>query len=100
KGIKEISTKNIQNAYYAKQKFIENGYKIAYEGPFFNEFVVKIDKKIKDANRNLIQKGIIGGYDLGRDYPDLENHMLIAVTELRTKEEIDTLVRELGDGNE
>lgn len=100
KGVKEISTNNIQKAHYAKTQFVNNGINVAFEGPFFNEFVVNIGTSVKEANARLLQKGIIGGYDLGRDYPELEGHMLIAVTELRTKEEIDTLVKELGDGNE
>lgn len=100
KGVKDIATKNIQKAHYAKKMFVENGFEIVYEGPFFNEFVVKVGKSVKVANAKLIQKGFIGGYDLGRDYPELEGHMLVAVTELRTKAEIDTLVKELGDGNE
>ena len=51
---------------------------------------------VTEINKGLIEKGIIGGFDLGRVYPELENHALIAVTELRTKEEIDTLVSEMG----
>ncbi|MGQ0515758.1 hypothetical protein ACT453_30040, partial [Bacillus sp. D-CC] len=51
---------------------------------------------VKEVNDALLQKNIIGGYDLGRDYKEHENHMLVAVTELRTKEEIDTLVNEMG----
>ena len=43
----------------------------------------------------LLEHGILGGYDLGQDYPALQNHMLIAVTEMNTKEEIDTLVEVL-----
>ena len=44
---------------------------------------------------HLLEHGILGGYDLGQDYPALKNHMLIAVTEMNTKEEIDTLVEVL-----
>jgi glycine dehydrogenase subunit 1 len=45
-----------------------------------------------EINDRLLEYGIIGGYDLGRDYPSLKDHMLIAVTEMNSKEEIDTLV--------
>ena len=100
KGVKEMAVQNIQKAQYAKSAFISNGLEVAYEGPFFNEFVVKLRKPVKEINEALLTKGFIGGYDLSRDYPELLNHMLVAVTELRTKEEIDTLVKELGDGNE
>jgi glycine dehydrogenase subunit 1 len=97
KGVKEIAAANLQKANYAKNTFKEKGMEIVYDGPSFNEFVVKVRQPVKQINQQLLQKGIIGGYDLGRDYPELPNHMLLAVTELRTKEEIDTLVKELGD---
>ncbi|SFA96495.1 glycine dehydrogenase (decarboxylating) alpha subunit [Bacillus sp. cl95] len=97
KGVREIAAANLQKANYAKKAFKDNGFELAYVGPTFNEFVVKLNKPVKEINQQLLQKGIIGGYDLGRDYSELANHMLVAVTELRTKEEIDTFVKELGD---
>lgn len=97
KGVKEIALQNIQKAYYAKRVLKEKGLEIVFDGPSFNEFVIKLSKPVKEVNKTLLQKGIIGGYDLGRDYPELANHMLVAVTELRTKEEIDIFAQELGD---
>ncbi|WP_246945964.1 aminomethyl-transferring glycine dehydrogenase subunit GcvPA [Bacillus pinisoli] len=97
KGMKEIATQNIQKAHYAKKAFEAAGFEIAFTGPFFNEFVVKLPLAVRNANLELADKGFIGGYDLGRDYQELANHMLVAVTELRTKEEIDRFVKELGD---
>lgn len=96
-GVKEMATMNIQKAHYAKEAFVNHGFDVLFTGPFFNEFVVRLNKPVAEVNKKLLGKGIIGGYDLGRDYPELPNCMLIAVTELRTKEEIDTLVKELGD---
>lgn len=100
KGVREMAIANIQKANYTKKALHENGVEVVFEGAVFNEFVVKLNKPIKDINQALLSKNIIGGYDLGRDYPELANHMLIAVTELRTKEEIDTFVTELGDYHE
>jgi glycine dehydrogenase subunit 1 len=97
KGVREMAAANLQKAHYAKIAFKEAGFEVVYDGHSFNEFVVKLNKPVKEVNQKLLQKGIIGGYDLGRDYTELSNHMLIAVTEQRTKEEIDTLVKELGD---
>ncbi|WLR56370.1 aminomethyl-transferring glycine dehydrogenase subunit GcvPA [Mesobacillus subterraneus] len=99
KGVREMAVANIQKAHYAKKAFKENGFEIAFEGPTFNEFVVKLNKPVKEVNQKLLEHGIIGGYDLGRDDSNLENHMLVAITELRTKEEIDTFVKEMGDIN-
>jgi glycine dehydrogenase subunit 1 len=100
KGVREMAAANLQKAHYARNAFKEAGFEAVYEGHSFNEFVVKLNKPVKEVNQALLQKGIIGGYDLGRDYPELANHMLIAVTEQRSKEEIDTLVKEVGDLHE
>jgi glycine dehydrogenase subunit 1 len=97
KGVREMAAANLQKAQYAKNAFKGIGIEVVNDGPSFNEFVIKLNKPVKEVNKALMTKGIIGGYDLGRDYSDLANHMLVAVTELRTKEEIDTLVKELGD---
>ncbi|MEN8700955.1 aminomethyl-transferring glycine dehydrogenase subunit GcvPA [Bacillus infantis] len=97
KGVRDIAVQNMQKARYARDQFKKAGFELAFEGPIFNEFVVKLNAPVKEINKSLLDKEIIGGYDLGRSYPTLENHMLVAVTELRTKEEIDTFVKELGD---
>lgn len=97
KGVKEMALQNIHKARYAMKALQENGFSIAFAGPFFNEIVVSFKQPVSEVNDYLMSKGILGGYDLGRDYPELQNHMLIAVTELRTKQEIDQLVKELGD---
>jgi glycine dehydrogenase subunit 1 len=95
-GVQEIAKQNIVKTRYAKNAFEAAGFTVTYQGAHFNEIVVKTNKSVTDINKGLIEKGIIGGFDLGRVYPELENHALIAVTELRTKEEIDTLVAEMG----
>lgn len=97
KGIKEMSVQNIQKAHYAKEAFKKKGFELPLDGYHFNEFVIKLKKPVYEVNESLLEKGIIGGYDLSRSYSELENHMLIAVTELRTKEEIDQFITELGD---
>lgn len=97
KGVREMAVSNIQKAHFAKQAFKNKGFTIAFEGPGFNEFVVVLNKPVKEVNQQLLQEGIIGGYDLGRNYPELKNHMLVAVTELRTKEEIEEFVDRMGD---
>jgi glycine dehydrogenase subunit 1 len=66
--------------------------------PFFKEFVVRLPRPVAHVNRYLReQHGIVGGYDLGRDYPHLLDHMLLAVTEVNTRASIDRLVQALGE---
>lgn len=99
-GVKEMALQNIQKAHYAKEAFKAKGFSIAFEGPSFNEFVVKVNMPIREINQKLLSKEMIGGYDLGLMDDSLSQHMLVAVTELRSKEEIDAFVAELGDCHE
>lgn len=98
-GLKKMAELNMKKARYAKKKFEVAGIQVLFERPFFNEFVIQLDKSVAEVNDALLDKGIIGGYDLGRDFPELEDAMLVAVTEIRTKEEIDQFVKEVGDIN-
>ena len=91
-----MARQNILKADYARRQAEKAGLHVAFDGPIFNEFAVRLNLPVKEANRRLLQDGIIGGYDLGLAYPELNQHMLIAVTELRTKEEIDSLIAGLG----
>lgn len=96
KGVQEIATQNILKTHYAKEAFEKAGFTVAYKGAHFNEIVVKCNTSVSTINKGLFEKGIIGGFDLGKVDAALENHALIAVTEQRTKEEIDALVQEMG----
>lgn len=95
-GVKEMSELNLQKSRYTKQQLADAGIKAAFDGAFFNEFVVELNKPVKEVNDQLFEKGIVGGFDLGRIYPEFENHMLIATTEIRSKDEIDAFAKELG----
>ncbi|QSS98934.1 aminomethyl-transferring glycine dehydrogenase subunit GcvPA [Pontibacillus sp. ALD_SL1] len=97
KGIKEMAYQNMQKARYAKKKFEDAGFQVLYSKAFFNEFVLQVQGSVTTLNEKLQEKGMIGGLDLERVHSDLGGHMLVAVTEMRTKEEIDRFVKELGD---
>ena len=98
-GIYDIAVQNLEHANYAKNQFKNNSFEVL-DGTSFNEFVVKFDQPIKNVNKKLAEHGFIGGFDLGEISPDFDNHMLIAVTELRTKKEIDTFVEKAGELND
>ena len=67
------------------------GLSLAFPGPFFKEFVVRVRKRPADRPRRGRPAGYHGGIALGRWYPDLADCILIAVTEKRTRAEIDGL---------
>lgn len=94
-GIQDVASLNLQKAHYASSRFAASQtIQLANDSAFFNEFVVKFNKDIdlKSLNSRLLEQGFIGGYDLGSEYPELKNHLLIAVTEQRTRAEIDNFV--------
>lgn len=94
-GLREVATQSTQKAHYAFNKLTESGkFKPLFPGkPFFKEFALTGDVDIKKLNEKLLENGILGGYELGKDYKEYENGVLICVTEKRTKEEIDELAR-------
>ncbi|MBF9281754.1 MAG: aminomethyl-transferring glycine dehydrogenase subunit GcvPA, partial [Staphylococcus lugdunensis] len=98
-GIYEIAVQNLINANYAKNKFEEHGFEVL-KAQSFNEFVVKFNQPIKNINLKLAEYGYIGGFDLGEVSDDFKNHMLVAVTELRSKDEIDDFVMKAGELND
>ncbi len=95
-GLKQVATLSYHKAHYAADQIAAlPGYSVDRSLPFFHEFVVKTPVPVAQINQHLLAEGIIGGYDLGRDYDDLKDHMLICCTEVNTKEEIDLLVETL-----
>ena len=93
KGLRQVAELCYQKAHYAAQELSKiNGMGLCFTEPFFHEFALCVNRPVDEVNAHLLEHGIIGGYDLGQDYPSLKDHMLIAVTEMNTKEEIDTLV--------
>ncbi|NJC98117.1 MAG: aminomethyl-transferring glycine dehydrogenase subunit GcvPA [Anaerolineae bacterium] len=98
KGLQQVANLCYQKAHYAAQELSKiDGMGLCFTEPFFHEFALCVNRPVDEVNAHLLEHGIIGGYDLGQDYPSLKDHMLIAVTEMNTKEEIDTLVEVLSE---
>ncbi len=96
KGLREVALQSTQKAHYAYNEIIKSGkFKSLYNQPFFKEFAVTSDIEASKVNNELLNKGILGGYELGKDYTEFNNGLLFCVTEKRTKEEIDKLVSAL-----
>ncbi|MGF9714688.1 aminomethyl-transferring glycine dehydrogenase subunit GcvPA [Paenibacillus naphthalenovorans] len=94
-GLQEAAGTNVRKAHYAVESFRRiKDVTLAFNSPFFNEFVLKLPEQadIGRLNEALLSFGFIGGYDLGSAYPELKNHLLIAVTERRTREEIEEFI--------
>lgn len=86
-GLKEVNRLSCDGAHYLYKRLLESGkFTPAFDKPFLKEFVVKTDLDMKKINARLLVNGIMGGILLD------ENRVEFAVTEKRTKEEIDKLV--------
>ncbi len=93
-GIREIGVQCIQKAHYAFNELTHSGkYKPLFNKPFFKEFAIKSDACLCEINEKLLENHILGGYNLEQDYPQYKNSTLLCVTEKRSKEEIDKLVK-------
>jgi glycine dehydrogenase subunit 1 len=96
-GLQQVANLCYQKAHYAASELSKvKGYKVSSE-LFFHEFVLECPQPASEVNAHLLEHGILGGYDLGQDYPTHKNHLLVAVTEMNSKEEIDTLVEVLSE---
>ena len=71
--------------------------KLAFDGPRFHEAVLQLDRKVGDVLEALAQRGIVGGYDLSRQYPELGNALLVCATETRTDEDIEAYAAALAE---
>ncbi|MBI4761696.1 MAG: aminomethyl-transferring glycine dehydrogenase subunit GcvPA [Chloroflexota bacterium] len=98
KGLRQVAELCYQKAHYAAAQLSKiEGMGLCFSEPFFHEFALCVNRPVEEVNAHLLEHGILGGYDLGQDYPALKDHMLIAVTEMNTKEDIDTLVEVLSE---
>jgi len=97
-GMRQVAELCYHKAHYAADRIDElEGYAVVRDKPFFKEFVVHCPRPVWEINDYMLDEwGITGGYDLGQDYPQLKDHMLLCVTEMNPKEEIDLLVEALG----
>ncbi len=101
-GLRQVAELCYHKAHYAAAQITKlPGYSLWSQDPFFNEFVVQSPSPVAEINDHLLDHGILGGYDLSQDYPGLDRHMLIAVTEMNSRQDIDQLIdvlSEVSDG--
>jgi glycine dehydrogenase subunit 1 len=89
-GLKELAELNLKKAHYLKTKLAKiSGYSVKFSGETFNEFVLECPKPAKAIQEALLEQNIIAGVPLGGDYSELENGLLVCVTETNSVEEMD-----------
>lgn len=94
RGLRKLAELNLQKAHYLAGKISQlPGFALRFSGPFFNEFVVKTRKKPSRLLKALRDEGFLGGIDLAPYELVDSNTLLIAVTERRTRDEMDRFVK-------
>ena len=97
-GLKETAELCLRKAHYAHQQLTAiAGVKAKFDRPFFKEFTLSLPTDTAVTLRKLLDRDILGGLSLGQWYPELNDSISIAVTEQRTKAEIDAFVKTLRD---
>lgn len=95
-GAQELAQANINNAHYLAKVLQDKGFDLVNTRPFFNEFAVRVNKDIRQINKDLLDKGFVGGYDASEAYGE-EGIYLVCATEKRTKEEMDNFAAALAE---
>ena len=92
-GLKRLAELNLNKAIYAREKISQlKNFSVNTKTPIFNEFVVSSKISVDTVFKKLLEENIIGGLDLARFYPEMNNSFLACLTEKHKKEDIDKLV--------
>jgi len=96
RGIGEVASQCFDKAHYAAERIAAlKGYDMRFRSPFFKEFVIKTSRGVKNVLSKCHEHGILGGVPMARFEERLADCFMVAVTERRTKEEIDRLIEAL-----
>lgn len=96
-GLHDAAKQSLQKAHYLYKELVAIGYEPLYTNPFFKEFVIKTKRPAKEIVKTLANEGILAGVNLDIFSPDWDHYLLIAVTEKRSRDEMDKFVARMGD---
>ncbi len=92
-GMRRVAELCYERAHYAQREIVKiPGYSAGLAAPFFKEFVVRCPVPASRVNQHLLQRGIMGGFELGSRFPSMNDCLLLCVTEMNPREEVDRLV--------
>jgi glycine dehydrogenase subunit 1 len=91
-GFRELGELLVRRTAYARERLSSiQGVHLLHEAPVAREFALELEAPVEEVLEICAGQGFAAGYPLGRDYPEYENGLLVAITERRTKEQIDRL---------
>jgi glycine dehydrogenase subunit 1 len=96
-GFRELGELLVRRTAYARQRLAAvEGVELLHKAPVAREFALRLDAPVGPVLERCAEHGIAAGYPLGREYPEYENGLLVAITERRSKEQIDELADVFG----
>jgi glycine dehydrogenase subunit 1 len=96
-GFRELGELLVRRTAYARERLLAvDGVEPLHEAPVVREFAVRLAAPVEQVLERCAERGIAAGYPLGREYPEHEDGLLVAITERRTREQIDNLAEVLG----
>ena len=97
-GLRDVGEQSAQKAHYLARRLTQlSGVQLANDAAFVREFAVLLPIEPEDAIEAMADHGFLAGIPLSKDYPELPGGLLIAVTEKRTKAELDAYTEALGE---
>jgi glycine cleavage system P protein (glycine dehydrogenase) subunit 1 len=97
-GFRELGELLVRRTAYARQRLAAvDGVELLHEAPVARELAISLEAPVGRVLDRCAERGIAAGYALGRDYPEFEDGLLVAITERRSREQIDMLAEALGD---
>ena len=94
-GLRHLAALNFQKAHYAAAELKTVVFETTFDHPFFNEFAVRCPVAPEKIVEELAKSRVLAGLPLGPYFPALKDHLLVCVTEIRTREDIDEFVRRM-----
>ena len=98
RGIRELGELLVRRTAYARERLAAvDGIELLHDAPVAREFAVRLGAPVDRVLDRCAERGIAAGYPLGRDYPEHEDGLLVAITERRSRAQIDSLAEAIAD---
>ncbi len=95
-GLKQTAIESHQNTKYLKEALQQvNGVDAVFQRPFFHEIVIKLSKPVEQVIEELAEANIVAGVSLIKEFPELDEALLVCATETKTKQDIDYFIEQL-----
>ena len=95
-GLSRVARASHANSRSLVGKLVAAGAEQVFSGAYFHEAVIRTSVDNAKLLRSLTGQGIVGGYDLSKDYPELGNAILVCATETKTEADLDRYAEQLG----